>query len=329
MGTRVLESQPLVEPLSIEVQALLQKRIVLLTGKGGVGRSVMTAALATVAQQQGVRVMVCEIVDEPTDYSPLARHFGAERLPSKPTPVAEGILAVALVAHVGQELFLKSVLRSGTLARAALSSDALRKLLSAGPSFREMGVFFQLLTYLRQKRADGSDEFELILVDMPATGHTLSLTGLPEVLLRLLPRGPIAEALKEGQRYLNDPKLAAACIVTLAETLPVSECLELIDGLKKTQMPAGAVLLNRLPADPFSAEERAALAPLMATGQFWGGEGFARHALSQRETHRLQASTSLAILPVAEIPVTAKSLIESAADALSRCKALQRVEPAS
>ena len=56
---------------------------------------------------------------------------------------------------------------------------------------------------------------------MPATGHTLSLTGLPELLLRLVPRGPIAAALREGQSYLNDPKLGAAWVVAIPETLPV------------------------------------------------------------------------------------------------------------
>ena len=109
----------------------------------------MTAALATLAQRKGVRVLVCDIGDDPNDYSPLARHFGRDRLPIHAQSIAPGIRGVVLLARTGQELFLKSVLHSGTLARAALSSDALRRLLSAGPSFKEMGVFFQLLTLLR------------------------------------------------------------------------------------------------------------------------------------------------------------------------------------
>ncbi len=282
----------------------------------------MTGALGVVAQKRHLRVMVCEIADDASDYSPLARHFGLERLPQKPTFIAPGIRAVALLAHVGQELFLKSVLRSGTLAKAALSSDSLRKLLSAGPSFREMGVFFQLLTYLRATLDNGKPDYELLLVDMPATGHTLSLTGLPEVLLRLLPRGPIAEALKEGQRYLNDPLLAAACVVTLAETLPVSECLELLEGLKKTKMPAGVVLLNRLPLDPFTDEERAFLEPRLQGQRFWGSEGFERRALSERETLRLQRGTSLPILPLSEVPSSAANLIASVAELLEHSVAL-------
>jgi arsenite-transporting ATPase len=276
--------------------------VVLITGKGGVGRSVMTAVLARIAASRGRRVLVTEIGEESDDYSPLAKHFGRSRLPTHPELIEQNLSAAVLLARTGQELFLKSVLRSGTIARAALSSDALRRLLSAGPSFREMGVFFQLLTCLRAKRKDESPEHELILVDMPATGHTLSLTGLPELLLRLVPRGPIADSLREGQSYLNDPKQAAAWIVTLPETLPISECLELIEGLAKTKMPVGGVMVNRLPADPFTVDERAKLGPLIEQQHWLGAEQFQRPLLARREVNRLRENTKVPIQTAPELP---------------------------
>lgn len=300
------------EPLPL--QDLFKKRVVLMTGKGGVGRSSMTAALATLAQRKGVRVLICDIGDDPNDYSPLARHFGFDRLPVHAEVIAPGIRGSVLLARSGQELFLKSVLRSGTLARAALSSDALRRLLSAGPSFKEMGVFFQLLTYLRAKRKDGAPEHELVLIDMPATGHTLSLTGLPELLLRLVPRGPIAAALREGQSYLNDPKLGAAWVVAIPETLPVSECLELLEGLHKTGMPIGGVLMNRVPFDPFTAAERVALQSPLERINPLGAEGFRRPVLARRELARLRQGTKLPIIEVPELPHT--GLVAALANAL-------------
>lgn len=278
---------------------VLTKRVVLMTGKGGVGRSSMTAALGTLARNRGLRVLLCDIGDDPTDYSPLARLFGRERFGPTPELISPGLRGVALLARTGQELFLKSVLRSATLARAALSSDALRRLLSAGPSFKEMGVFFQLLTLLRVQASDKTPLHQLVLIDMPATGHTLSLTGLPELLLRLIPRGPIAGALREGQSYLNDPKLGSAWVVAIPETLPVSECLELLDGLHKTGMPAGGVFMNRVPADPFSSEERTALQVSMERTNFLGAEGFRRPILAKREVARLRAATKL---PIVELP---------------------------
>ena len=288
-----------------------------MTGKGGVGRSSMTAALATLAQRKGVRVLICDIGDDPNDYSPLARHFGRDRMPAHVETIAPGIRGVVLLARSGQELFLKSVLHSGTLARAALSSDALRRLLSAGPSFKEMGVFFQLLTLLRAKRSDGSPENELVLIDMPATGHTLSLTGLPELLLRLVPRGPIAAALREGQSYLNDPKQGAAWVVTLPETLPVSECLELLEGLHKTGMPIGGVMVNRVPVDPFSAVEREALQTPLDRINPLGAEGFRRPVQAQREIARLRAGMKLALVELPEL-AHGTDLIAGLANGLER-----------
>lgn len=286
----------------------------LLPGKGGVGRSSLTAAIGMIAQRRGVRVLVTEIGDDPKDYSPLARHFGRERLPLEPEKLAAGIDGALLLARSGQELFLRSVLRSSTLARAAISSESLRRLLSAGPSFKEMGVFFQLLTYLRMERSEGEPLYQLILVDMPATGHTLSLTGLPDMLLRLLPRGPIAAALREGQSYLNDPKKASAYAVTLPETLPVSECLELLEGLKKTQMPTGGVILNRYPIDPFTRNERDLLHPLVDSLDLFGSEGFHKPESSRRELARLRAGTQLPIFVIPELPQ--EGLIPKIADAL-------------
>jgi hypothetical protein len=263
-----------------------------------------------------VRTLVCDIGDDPTDYSPLARHFGRDRLPLDCEGLTDSISGVALLARTGQELFLRTALHSAALARAALSSDALRRLLAAGPSFREMGVFFQLLTYLRRKGKDGRPEHPLVLVDMPATGHTLSLTGLPDLLLRMVPRGPIASALREGKSYLNDPQKAAAWVVTLPETLPVSEALELLEGLADTSMPIGGVIVNRVPVDPFYPAERAALRPIILKYDPLGGESFHRPELAAREMNRLRAATPVPVLTVPELP--AVDLLEAVIAELER-----------
>jgi arsenite/tail-anchored protein-transporting ATPase len=304
------------------LDSVFKKRIVLITGKGGVGRSLVTAALAQTAKRRGVRSLVCEIGDDPEDYSPLARYFGRDRLPLAPEELEPEIRGAVLLARTGQELFLRTALHSSTLARAALGSDALRRLLSAGPSFREMGVFFQLLSYLRQERKNGELEHPLILVDMPATGHTLSLTGLPDLLLKLMPRGPIATALRDGQSYLNDPERAAAWVVTLPETLPVSEALELLDGLTRTSMPVGGVIINRIPIDPFTSPERAALRPFLESHDVLGGEGFRRPDLAARETARLRAGTRVPIYPLPELPH--EGLVRAIADEIERTR---RVRP--
>ncbi len=300
------------------LDALLDRRVWLITGKGGVGRTAISAAAALFAARKNRRVLLTEIGDPAEHLSPLARVFGRDLLPEgEPAPIAEGLLGVQLLALTGQESYLTSVMPSKMLARAVLASEALRRLAAAGPSLRELGIFHQLLTLLRQTRGDGTPTHELIIADMPATGHTLSLTALPERLLKLFRSGPIHDNLIEGQSYLNDPARTAAIIATLPETLPVSECLELREGLEATNVPLGAVIANRVPPDPFSPEERQTLTPLLdAHPHLPGATRFRRHPQSLRELDRLKRH--LGDVPLIALPEIADSPSDETPEAAER-----------
>lgn len=295
---------------------LLSKRVVLITGKGGVGRSTVAAALAHAAQRAGKRVLLTEVGDGSDDYSALAELFGQNQLPREAAPIAPGITGAQLLSETGIKLFLTAVLRMPVLARTALAFEPLRRLFSAAPSLRELGVFYHLLTYLRARLADGQPEHEVILIDMPATGHTLALTGLPQVILQLVSRGPIAEALREGQSYLNDPARAGAYVVTLPETLPISEALELLEGLERSSMPQGGVFLNRVPADGFTPEEAHALTHLLETQPLFGADGFLRIGSSRSALERLRGATAIPILQLPELEQSGGALVDLLAGAL-------------
>ena len=298
------------------VNELLGKRVALITGKGGVGRSTVAAALAQVAKRAGKRVLLAEVTDGSDDYSALAQRFGMNQLPRTATEIAPGILGSQLLSDSGVELFINSVLHVPLLARTALGFEPLRRLFSAAPSLRELGTFFHLLTYLRAHRPDGSPQHELIVIDMPATGHTLALTGLPEVVGRLITRGPIADGLKEGQSYLNNPQRAAAYVVTLPETLPISEALELIEGLQKTRVHQGGVIVNRMPADRFTAEEAQELEKYIEKQPVFGAEGFHRIGESRRAVERLRKATPVPTLELPECQETDGELVDKLATAL-------------
>ena len=295
---------------------LLGKRVVLVTGKGGVGRSTITAALAHVARRAGKRVLLAEVGDGSEDYSALAQRFGLNQLPRTAAPIAPGILGSQLLSDSGVELFLTSVLRVPMLARTALAFEPLRRLFSAAPSLRELGTFFHLLTYLRAEQSPGVPLYEVVLVDMPATGHTLALTALPDVILKLITRGPIADGLREGQTFLNNPARAAAYVVTLPETLPVSEALELLEGLSKTRVHQGGVFINRVPRDNFTPEESAELTQFIERQPVFGAEGFLRLRESRLAVERLRRATAIPTLQLPELEETGVPLVESLADAL-------------
>lgn len=279
----------------------LNRRVVLVTGKGGVGRTTVAVALARAAAKAGKRVLLTEVGDPEGGHSACARRFGVDHLTPEPRPLGDGVSGAHLWARTGHESFLATVLPAPPLVRAAVRSKALSKFLIAAPSFHEMGVFYHLLTLLKAERRDGSPVHELVIIDMPATGHALALTGLPDILLRLIPGGPIARAMREGQSYMNDPRSAAAWIVTLPEQLPVTESLELLEGLRETKVPVGPIVLNRFPADPFTSEERAALEAVLHVQPMHGSMAFHRIATAAEQDERL----SHADVPVLRLPESA------------------------
>lgn len=298
---------------------MCDKRVALVTGKGGVGRTTLSAALAHAAARRGLRVLLTEIGEPDGDYTPLARLFGRDTLPGDPTIIAPGVKGCSLWARRGHELFFHRVI-PGAVVRAAMSSGALRRLLEAAPSFREMGVFYHMFHLLELKRRDGSPEHELVIIDMPASGHTLGLTGLRDRLLTLMPTGPIARVLNEGAPYFHDPEKTGAYIVTLPETLPVSECLDLAEGLRASRTPIGGIFVNRVLPDPFTPEERAALEPFSDQPLF----GMARYRqvpAGAASLERLRAATDLPIQEVPELALTGTELIAGLAHELANREA--------
>lgn len=304
------------------MDGLFSRRVVLITGKGGVGRSTVAAALAVAGGRQGKRILLTEL-QEPARVtaSPLARLFGLETLPRVPKDLCEGVEGLVLRSEKGVQLFLESVLPIKAFARLALRSPALVRLLRAAPSFHEMGIFYHLLSLLRERVSDDEPRYELILIDMPATGHTISLTGLPALLLRIIPSGPIARSMREGQSILNDPAQAGAWVVTLPETLPVTEALELIDALRETKMPVGGVVANRVPEDPFTPEEHVALRSLLEGQAVYGVGELDRLRQADRSVSRLRRALDVPLALVEELPGQGGALVEAVAARLAGASA--------
>ncbi|MHC4393665.1 MAG: nucleotide-binding protein, partial [Planctomycetota bacterium] len=129
------------------MRQLLEKRLLLVTGKGGVGKTTAAAALALAGRACGKRVLLAEINEQVMPkVSPLAALFGREQLPSDPARIDPGGLRGTLIRNEeGTELFLASVLKVKAMAKVAVRLKALRGLMHAGPSFYEMGIYYHLL----------------------------------------------------------------------------------------------------------------------------------------------------------------------------------------
>jgi anion-transporting ArsA/GET3 family ATPase len=300
------------------LRSLLSRRAVLVTGKGGVGKSTLAAALARMGALQGKRTLIAEITSDAFAPSPVAQALGGDQTGEEPRPIAGGIRGVKLTPSMGHHRFLEDTLPVRLLADAAMRSTALRRFLGAAPAFTEMGVLYRALDLLRQRRPDGTPEHELLIVDCPATGHALALTQLPEIILRIIPGGPIGRAVREGLALFTDPQSTSALVVTLPESLPVSESLELVEGLIRHRVPVAGMVVNRMPSDPFSEEERTQVDRLNAeAGPLFGTRAIRRIDRARAACDRLQSSTPLPLYRVPEIDENGPALVEAIARALA------------
>ena len=300
------------------MKSLLPLRAVLVCGKGGVGKTTLTASLARYAAGQGKRVLCAEMVGDPAASSALADALGVEHLGVEPVTVGPNLKAVLLAPHLGHTKFLRDVLPVKLLADAAMRSAAIRRFLAAAPTFPEMGVLYRLLDLVRTKRRDGSDEHEMIIVDLPATGHALALAQIPASLLRVIPTGPIAAAVREGLNLLMDAERTGAVVVTLPETLPVSEALELCKGIQLHNIPLAHVFVNRVPFDPFTNEEREAVRRLLSgRGPTLGERTMERIDRARVSLARLQREVTVPIVALQDVWLDGPRLAEEMASLMA------------
>jgi anion-transporting ArsA/GET3 family ATPase len=283
LDASVLPSYPSVR---LAREHIWDRQLVLVTGKGGVGKSVITAALARAAHQSGKRVLVAEVTPDVSTYSRLLAHFGhASATGEEPFVIEPRLFGARITPSTGHRLFLRAALRVRLVVDTAMKSAALTRFLMAAPTFPEIGTLYQLVTLLRAKN------FDHVFVDLPATGHALALASLPKTVLRIVPSGLIGDAIREGLETMTDPRRGGAVVVTLPESMPITEAFELKDALRRLSIPVRAMILNKLPRDPFTPEEKLALDAYLAepsNGHLLGGREFKRleRALEARESFR-------------------------------------------
>ncbi|MBK7858489.1 MAG: ArsA family ATPase [Archangiaceae bacterium] len=254
---------------------LFNRKLVIVTGKGGVGKTTVTAAIARAGAAAGKRVLCLEIVAHADTPSQLTHALGGPAPKEEPVRVAERIDVVLLTPTMGHRRFLQDTLPLKMLADAAMKSQGLRKFLMAAPGFSDMGVMYRALDLMHREKWD------LMVLDSPATGHALALAQIPELLLRTIPKGPIGRVAREGLDTLTNPAITTAVVVTAPETLPVTEALELAKGLERYRVPVSGIVVNRVPNDPFSGDERAALRGIVSRE---------KGVLGGRELNRIERS---------------------------------------
>lgn len=242
-------------------ESLLRKRILLVTGKGGVGKTSFVAALARYSASIGRRTLVLDIERTLETPSHLLAYLGGGRSfpEDRPLILGDRLHAARLSASAGHQIFLEEQLPFRWMARTAVRSKYINRFLSMAPGFQELGILYRGMPYLREKLSNGQFRYEHVIVDLPATGHALALTSIPGPMLAVFENGPVANSIREAQSYFNDSSMTGAIVVSLPEPLVVSETVELMRGLARDDVMTAGLVLNQFPNAHWSEQERQAL----------------------------------------------------------------------
>lgn len=229
-----------------DLLSALDLDLVFVTGKGGVGKSLVAAALAGEAARMGMRPLVVGLGSRGS----MEAVFGAQ-VGQKPTSVGFGVHALAIDTDDAVIDYFAEHLPAPRLARAFAGNSVIRALLRAAPGVPEFLALDRLRAALDElDPADGHPRFRPVIVDLDATGHARMFFDLPRVLKSFASGGPLAATLEGVEAMLRSPA-TGVCLVGEASKLAVAETLELYRDIVEThQMLVAGLVINRLDPDP-------------------------------------------------------------------------------
>jgi hypothetical protein len=304
--------------------SLLDRRLLIVTGKGGVGKSTVSAALAILAARRGKRVLVCE-VNAPERVAPL---LGAPPAGSSIRQAARGISTVNLTPQECLREYGLMVLKFRTIYDAVFENRLVRFFLRALPSLSELVMLGKILYEATQEDA-GRPRWDLVIVDAPSTGHAVQLLRVPAALLDTVATGPLRRDAQWMRELLVDPKRTALSIVTLPEEMPVNEAIELDAQVRDVLgIPLGCLFVNGMPGEIFTPGECASLPRLAGAPPPLGpaAEAARRQAVLRaeavRELERARTALDLPpiVLPLLVRPAWDRAAVEAIADAIARAE---------
>lgn len=235
--------------------SLLDRRLHVVTGKGGVGKSTLSAALALALQAKGRKVLVCEV----TAREQVAGLLGAANSGVEITQVDRSIWTVHVQPPEAMREYGLMVLKYKALYAAVFENRLVRYFLRSIPSLPEIVMLGKVWWHVaREKDEQGRFVWDHVILDAPATGHGVSFLGTPRTILELVSEGPLMRDMRDMQETIEDPETTAIHVVTLPEEMPVNEAVELDEALRvKLELPRGRMFLNAFAAVRFTDRERA------------------------------------------------------------------------
>ncbi len=246
------------------LDSLFSRRLVFLTGKGGVGKSVVGAAIALAARERGKRVLLVEVA------APLeaARLLGGPSSRGRETQAMPGLFTLNLDPAVVMDEYVRHVVKLEMFTRRILESPIYRRFFAAAPGLKELMVLGKIMV-LEEARARFSQKplWDLVVVDAPATGHGLAFLRVPLAASAAAPVGPIGHNARRVLAMLRDPRRTALVLVAVPEEMAVVEAVQFRTlAAEELKMEPAAVVLNGCHERRFTDADEAEVLRLTTDG---------------------------------------------------------------
>jgi anion-transporting ArsA/GET3 family ATPase len=230
----------------------MDKRLVFVTGKGGVGKSTVAIALGLLAARQGLRTIVAELASQDRIQGLFSENGERERF--REMELAPGLFTISIDPQQAMEEYLR--VKAGTLGQALGSTRLFQAFAMATPGMRELlsiGKVWELAQLDRRTR--GGAPYDLVIVDAPATGHGVGLLRTPKTFADIARVGPIAHQGRTIADTIADHEFTGVVAVATPEEMPVNETLALADELARDELTLDLVIVNALYPARFEAGE--------------------------------------------------------------------------
>ncbi len=285
--------------------SIFDKRLILVCGKGGVGRSTVAATIAATCAKRGRTTLLYQT----NANDRIGRLFGGEPIGPAVRELAPRLAAVNTTPAAALTEYGMMILKLKTVYDMVFENRLTKAFLRAIPGLDDYALLGKAWYHTAEERR-GKPVWDTVVFDMPASGHSLSMLKIPWVILETVPEGPLTRDARAVKSLLTDPARTAALIVTLAEEMPATEAREL-DGHLRAQLgiePQGIIVNQVMPeAFPPGAPQKVlaalrqehGLPPLLAAVTKHAELLRQRRALNDRYLEELRA---WAKAPVTELP---------------------------
>src|SRR3954454_22044410 len=250
------------------MEALLRDRAVLyVTGKGGVGKTTVAAALGLAAPKTGRRTIVCEVAEQDR----MSRAFARARVrPEQEGELSDALLAISIHPSHALGEWLPKQLGGGPTGRLLGHSHAFQYFVAAAPGAKELITIAKVWELAQRERWDRHNRsYDLVVVDAPASGHGIAMLTTPRTFGEIARVGPIRRQATRVTEMLADPARTGYLAVALPEEMPVNETLELEARLRDAVgLGLDAIVVNGMWPERFSSHD---ITKLRAAEQDGGG----------------------------------------------------------